>query len=250
MRNGNHGPGESLREAANTDTDAPLSSTIKIPRFPARLNLSGVEVSANILRSFEQWFKTRKISVLITTDPGPQANSQPAINACVVSIKRSALLELKKLQWFASGKGLLYGIGGADEVSEFPDLRLNVLLENSMESSIRAAVDRTAALVSRRSTVHDRVPIVAGVTLDTGTRLLTGLTVNVGCGGMAVRLHQSSELPTQLTTIWKLPGIPPLSLLATPRWNSGRVVGLQFLSHTPDALKHWISSYSARLISG
>jgi hypothetical protein len=249
LRTGNHGTNESVRESGDTNAEATLSSTIKIPRFPARLNLSGVEVSATILRSFEQWFKTRKISVS-TTDPSRQANSQPAINACVVSIKRSALLELRKLQWFATGEGLLYGIGDADEVSEFPDLRLNVLLENSMESSIRAAVDRTAALVSRRSTVHDRVPIVAGVTIDTATRLLTGLTVNVGCGGMAVRLHQSSELPRQLTTIWKLPGIPPLSLLATPRWNSGRVVGLQFVSHTPDALKHWISTYSARLISG
>lgn len=225
-----------------------LSTTAK-QKSPARLNLSGIEIPLNVLRTFAQWFQTRNISVAITSAPQERVNGKGVLNACVVSVTSNTVEELNKYRWLASGKGLLYGIGDVDQVSEFPDLRLNVLLENSVESSIRAAVDSTAALVCRRSSVHDRVPIVTGVTLDTGSRLLAGVTVNVGCGGMAVRLRQTSVLPRQLTAIWKLPGMLPLSLLATPRWNSGRVVGLQFVSKTPQLLKRWIATYSSRLFS-
>jgi hypothetical protein len=64
---------------------------------------------------------------------------------------------------------------------------------------------------------------------------------------MAVRLRQMIELPQRIRLIWSLHDTDSISLDATPRWNSGRMVGLQYLSAAPNLLERWIRTYSNRL---
>jgi hypothetical protein len=62
-----------------------------------------------------------------------------------------------------------------------------------------------------------------------------------------VRLRRVTELPQRLRLSWTLQGTGSIALDATPRWNSGRMVGLQYLSPAPNVLKRWIRTYSNRL---
>jgi PilZ domain len=197
------------------------------------------------MRAFASSFEAWAISVIV--NPTNQQPQFSGVNACVVALDSSALERLTALPYVGQGRALIYGIGSERKVCNFPDMRLHVLLDDCTEGSIHAAVNKTAPYVRRRATLHDRVPIVTAVSLDTGTVSLNGLTVNVGCGGMAIRLRRAADLPVRVRLTWTLNGFDEISLEATPRWNSGRMVGLQYVSTAPDVLKRWIRNYSAHL---
>lgn len=216
-------------------------------RHPRALRLFGIEVSADKIQKFASYFEQRNISVTIgSCDPKLTDNGE-FVNACAVAINHTAIAALKTFPQVVDGRGLIFGVGSEQQILGVPDLGINVLLEQCADTEIRAAVDKTVPLICRRVTLSDRIPIVTRVTLDTGTVTLNGLTVNVGCGGMAVRLRRTIELPQRVRLTWSLHDTDSISLDATPRWNSGRMVGLQYLSPTPNLLKKWIRTYSNRL---
>jgi hypothetical protein len=224
-----------------------LSSLAADKQHRRALRLFGIEVSADRLSKFASYFEQRHIPVTMGSSDAALAHNGEFVNACAVAINPKAIAALKAFPQFVNGRGLTFGIGSEQQMLGFPDLGINVLLEQCAETEIRAAVDKTALLICRRVTQNDRIPIVTRVTLDTGTVSLNGLTVNVGCGGMAVRLRQMIELPQRIRLIWSLHDTDSISLDATPRWNSGRMVGLQYLSAAPNLLQRWIRTYSNRL---
>jgi len=204
-------------------------------------------VSGDKILKFASYFEQRNISVTIGSSDTKLAPRGAFVNACAVAINHTAIAALKTFPQIAGGRGLIFGVGSEQEMLGFPDLGINVLLEQCVDTEIRAAVDKTTPLICRRVTLSDRIPIVTRVTLDTGTVSLNGLTVNVGSGGMAVRLRRTIELPQRVRLTWRLHDTDSISLDATPRWNSGRMVGLQYLSTAPKLLKRWIRTYSNRL---
>jgi hypothetical protein len=208
------------------------------------LRLFGIEVSADKIQKFASYFEQRNISVTITSSDSELTHNGEFVNACAVAINQKAIAALKAFPQFVDGRGLIFGVGSEQQILGLPDLRINVLLEQCADTEIRAAVDKTAPLIFRRVTLRDRIPIVTRVTLDTGTIALNGLTVNVGCGGMAVRLRRTIELPQRIRLTWSLHDADPISLEAAPRWHSGRMVGLQYVSTPPNILKKWIRTYS------
>lgn len=210
-----------------------------------QLRLIGIDISSEILHSFASCFEQRNISVRIDS-PG-KSRQQEFVSACAVAINGEAIARLKSIPPFADDRGLTFGIGSEQKMLTFPDLSVNVLLDDCTESTIRAAIDKTAPLLGRPMTPHDRIPIVTRMNLDTESVSLNGLTLNVGHGGMAVRLRRAMDLPQRVRITCSLPGANPISLDATPRWHSGRTVGLQYVSAPPDVLKKWLGTYSARL---
>lgn len=207
------------------------------------LKLTGFEIPSDELRRFACCFENHNIAVIAES----RLKKTELVNACVVALKLEAVKAMRDMMDAAQGHGLIFGVGSEYQLLSFPDLRLNALLDECTESAIRAAVDKTAPFVRGSATAHDRIPFVTAAKVDIGTVSLNGFTLNLGCGGMAMRLRRDADLPATVRVKWSLPGIDSLSIDATPRWNSGRTVGLQYVSTAPAVLLNWIRSYSARL---
>jgi PilZ domain-containing protein len=247
---GNQGNGRTSTATADPGaaSDRHHSSSLSADEQHRRaLRLFGIEVSTHKIRKFANYFEQRNISVTIGSSDTGQTQNGEFVNACAVAINHTAIGALKTFPQVFGGHGLIFGVGSEQQMLGFPDLGINVLLEQCVDTEIRAAVEKTAPLICHRLTLNDRIPLVTRVTLDTGTVSLIGLTVNVGCGGMAVRLRRTIELPQRVRLTWSLHDRDSISLDATPRWNSGRLIGLQYLSAPSNLLKKWIRTYSTRL---
>ncbi|HWC16331.1 MAG TPA: PilZ domain-containing protein [Terriglobales bacterium] len=154
---------------------------------------------------------------------------------------------MRTVRTIADRHTLTFGVGTEYQLLSIPDLQLNALIDECTEMAIRTVVAKTAPFIRGSATLQDRIPLVTAAKVDTGSVSLNGFTLNLGSGGMAVRLRRDADLPATVRITCSLPGIDSISLDATPRWNSGRTVGLQYASTAPAMLMNWIRNYSARL---
>lgn len=229
------------------DDSAKGTAAVDKERFTPLLRLVGLEIPEPALRAFARSFEKHEITVVIDSPASEAANGPGFVKACAVALSGNGMKALKRFPEFAAGHGLTFGIGSESQVLSFRDLQLSVLIDECTETTIRAAVDKTAPFLRRDATMYDRIPLATAASLDTGTVSLNAFTVNVGCGGMAVRLRRAADLPARVRVAWTLPGSNPISLDATPRWTSGRTVGLQYVTTAPAPLNDWIRTYSSRL---
>jgi PilZ domain-containing protein len=207
--------------------------------------LAGFKVDRKLLLNFADSFKRLNASILTVHLQSGQGGDCREINACVLPLGKTAVAWLKKAPWFLPRRTVVYGIGGAREATRFVALGINALLETSSDASIRAAVEATQSLLSHGIGECGRVPIVTLVRIDAQGRTLTGITKNVGYGGMAVRLFRNVALPQEITVNFVLPYARSFSLAASPSWYSGRLVGLRFQpSVQEEALRRWVHDYS------
>jgi hypothetical protein len=215
-----------------------------------RFTLAGLQVSRKLLVGFADSFERLNTSILTVHLRSGKGDDYHEINACVLPLGETAVAWLKKSPWFLPRRTVVYGIGGAKEAARFVGLGINALLEASNDTSIRAAVEATQSLLSRGIGVCGRVPIATLVRINAG-RTLTGITKNVGYGGMAVRLLRNAALPEEIKVTFVLPYASPFALVASPRWYSGRLVGLRFQpSVQEEALRRWVQDYALLGCSG
>jgi hypothetical protein len=213
--------------------------------------LAGFHVSRKLLAGFADSFERLNASILTVHLRSGKNDHSHQINACVLPLGETAISWLKKSSWFLPRRTIVYGIGGKKEAERFVALGINALLETSTDSSIRAAVEATQSLLSRGIGVCGRVPIATLVRIDAQGRPVTGITKNVGYGGMAVRLLRNVALPHEITVNFILPYAGSFSLAASPRWYSGRLAGLRFQpSVQEETLRRWVQEYSLLGCSG
>jgi hypothetical protein len=206
--------------------------------------LAGLKVERKLLVGFADSFESLNTSIL-TVHLRSGQNPKSEINACVLPLGETPVAWLIKSPWFLPRRTVVYGIGGAREAIRFVAVGINALLETSSDASIRAAVEATQSLLSRGIGECGRVPIATLVRIEALGRALTGITKNVGYGGMAVRLFRNVSLPQEITVTFVLPYAGSFSLEASPRWYSGRLVGLRFqTSVQEEALRLWVRDYS------
>jgi hypothetical protein len=210
-----------------------------------QFTLAGLKVDPKLLAGFADSFERLNANILtVHLRPG-QTDAYREINACVLPLGETAVEKLRKSPWFMPRWTVVYGIGGAKEAARFVELGINALLETGSDASIRAAVEATQSLLSRGVGACGRVPIATLVRIDAEGRTLTGITKNVGYGGMAVRLFRNAPLPQEIGVHFVLPYAGSFSVEASPRWYSGRLVGLRFQpSVQEDALRRWVHDYS------
>jgi hypothetical protein len=208
--------------------------------------LAGVQVDRKVLASFADAFERFHARILTVYIPaGGGSGKHRPINACVLPLNDTAVEWLHESSWFLPRQTVVYGIGGVTEVKRFGALGINALLESSSDASIRAAVDATQSLLCRGIGACGRVPLATLVRIEAQRRTWTGITKNIGYGGMAVRLLRNTTLPHEITLNVILPYAGSLSLVASPRWYSGRLVGLRFRSTGQEkALRQWVHNYS------
>lgn len=219
-------------------------TSTRIPKN-RQFTLAGFKVDPKLLVGFAESFERFNANIL-TVHLGPgQSNRAREINACVLPLAGTAVAGLQNSPWFVPRRTVVYGIGGTKEATRFVELGINALLETGSDSSISAAVEATQSLLSRGVGACGRVPIATLVTIDAGGRTLTGITKNVGYGGMAVRLLRNADLPKDIEVHFILPYGGSFSLVASPRWYSGRLVGLRFQpSLQEEVLKRWVKDHA------
>jgi hypothetical protein len=239
--------GFSLVGVNRIDTDFVQHCEGNATRMPKnhQFTLAGFKVDRKLLVGFADSFERLNASILTVHLRSGQSGDFREINACVLPLGETAVAWLKKSPWFLPRRTVVYGIGGAREATRFVALGINALLETCSDASIRAAVEATQSLFSRGIGQCGRVPIATLVRIEAQGRTLTGITKNVGYGGMAVRLFRNVALPQEITLNFVLPYASSFSLAASPRWYSGRVVGLRFQpSAQEEALRRWVRDYS------
>jgi hypothetical protein len=202
-----------------------------------RFTLTGLDVEHGLLVRFADSFQKLNASVqTVHLAPGENGNNHQ-INACLVHLTRAAVLRLKRSPWFQPCRTLIYGFGGASEVAQFAGL------DGDSDASIRSAVEATKSILSVGE--RGRVPIATLVKIDAEGKTLTGITKNVGAGGMAVRLFRNASLPHEITVNLVLPHAGSFRVIASPQWYSGRWVGLRFRPSIEESrLKTWVENYS------
>ena len=208
-----------------------------------RFTLAGLDVDRGLLLRFADSFQKLNASVqTVHLGPGENGNNHE-INACLLHLTRAAVLRLKRSPWFQPCRTLIYGVGGASEVAQFAGLGINALLDGNSDASIRSAVEATKSILSVGE--RGRVPIATLVKIDAEGKTLTGITKNVGVGGMAVRLFRNASLPHEITVNLVLPYAGSFRVIASPHWYSGRLVGLRFRPLIEETrLKNWVKEYS------
>jgi hypothetical protein len=207
--------------------------------------LAGFKVDTKLLVDFADSFERCNANILTVHLRSGQSAHYHEINACVLPLSDTAVAGLKKSSWFVPRRTVVYGIGGAREATRFVALGINALLATSSDASIRMAVEATQSLLSRGVGECGRVPVATLVRIDAQGRTLTGITRNVGYGGMAVRLFRNAALPQEIVVNFALPYSVSFSLKASPRWYSGSLVGLRFQpSADENVLRRWVHDYS------
>ena len=209
------------------------------------LRLAGLEIDSKLLLKFAEAFKAFNLDVRPVEMQSPDTGQERAITACVLRLNQTAVSSLRRSAWFSPRRTLLYGIGDWNEAARFCDIGINALLETTTDLSFRAAVFATRSVIARGIGVYARVPMVTDVRIKAEGMAAKGITINVGQGGMAVKLSRSVSLPEEISLDFSLPGVRHVSLNACPRWYSGPLVGLRFQpSKSEKILKKWIGAYS------
>src|SRR5947209_20345719 len=162
-----------------------------------------------------------------------QRHGDRQINACVLPLRETAVAWLKQSAWFRPRRTVVYGIGGARAAKRFAGLGINALLKDGSQLSIQAAVEATHSLLLRGVGECGRVPIAIDVEINAQGRTLTGVTKNVGYGGLAVRLIRDVALPDVVNSNFTLPNARSFFLVRSLPLDSGNLAGLRIEPSSP-----------------
>jgi len=213
--------------------------------LPRTLTAIAVDVAPELLATLHQTFSRGHVELKEVTPEAAEEQGMARAQACFVPLKPNLLETLSTARWFARQRTMLYGVGTSGEVGRFASAGINALVDFADELSLKAAVDTTRNLLSRQFDECSRIPIVVPVEVETETGSVQGITRNVGCGGMAVRLHRTSSLPAVMRLVFQLPGASSMCVIAAPRWYSGSLVGLQFCpTQVASSVKRWVFQFS------
>lgn len=231
------------RQLASTSSNPSVS--VAESHREHRFTLLGFKVDRQLLADFADTFKRLNVSAVTVCMGSGQRHGDRQINACVLPLRETAVAWLKQSAWFRPRRTVVYGIGGARAAKRFAGLGINALLKDGSQHSIQAAVEATHSLLLRGVGECGRVPIAIDVEINAQGRTLTGVTKNVGYGGLAVRLIRNVALPDVVTLNFTLPYAGSFSLVASPRWYSGSLAGLRFEPSSQEpVLKQWLHDYS------
>jgi hypothetical protein len=224
----------------------PTSSVTPATASARRFTLVSLEPDSRLFVKFSECFREFNVDVHPMEARSTKKKDAQKIAGCVLPLNDSGVEWLRNSDWFTPRRTLVYGIGDVTEATRFQNLGINALLESTTDFSVRLAVLATQSVVSRGIGEYARVPIVTAVAIETEEIKLEAITRNVGKGGMAASLLRNTSLPEEVKVSFVLPDAGRFQLRASPRWYSGRVVGLKFQpSKKDDMLQKWIGEYAS-----
>lgn len=207
--------------------------------------LAGIDLERGSLSAFENCFRRFKLKVKVCYITADQKLDKTRFDGCVLRIDDRAPEILARVRSSALNRSsLAYGIGNTEAASKVAHLGLNAMVPSLEESEVLKAAEVTYLLLVRKLRRFVRVPIVTQVQIETPAQSITGLTRDIGAGGMALQIPPGVRVPGKVTVSFVLPGLAPITVPAFPCWYSGDAVGLQFAgSEDLKDVKDWVDRY-------
>jgi hypothetical protein len=144
---------------------------------------------------------------------------------------------------------ILYGIArNTREALQFSSYGINAVLDEPLEKqSVLRVARATHLLVVHELRRYVRIPMVVEASIQTGSRNLTAMTLEVSAGGMSVRCETLIPSNDMVRVEFALPGQARLAIRASVCWSRERekFYGMRFDPADPvrAQVKNWIDQY-------
>ena len=213
--------------------------------------VAGVGLDADCIAFLHDCFRQFNVHVVAMNGNPVELFHKQKFEACVLRLYDPDVEEiLSTVRGSASNRRMvIYGIArNTQEALRHSSYGINVVLDEPLErQSVLKAVRATHLLVVHELRRYVRIPVVTEVSIDTGARSLTAITMEVSAGGMSVRCQ--SPLPSVETVriAFTLPGTKKIALRAHVCWSrpNEHSYGFRF-DATDDArvnIRNWIDQY-------
>ncbi len=168
--------------------------------------------------------------------------------ACVVPLTVGAEAVLRQIRQSSHRTVVYVTCGSVGEAMRFSEFGINALFQTPVRKQEALQVVRaTHLLVLKELRRYIRVPLVCSVTLETGTELLEGSSLEISAGGMSLALKGHVAVPQTVLTKFTLPGIGKVEMRSVICWmrQEDGTAALRFDPSDPrrNAVRRWIDEY-------
>ena len=211
----------------------------------AKIALLGVDgASAAVLTECFGQFGIEAVAV-----PAHESGSVgDTYNACVVPLTAEAEAVLRDIRR-ASHWIVVYGTcGSIRESLSFSKFGINAVFQTPVTKQEALQVIRaTHLLVMKELRRYVRVPLVCGVTMQAGTEVLEGSSLEISAGGMSLTTNGPVGVPQTVLATFTLPGFGVLAVQSVFCWirHDEGTAAIRFDPSDPGRLevRRWIDEY-------
>lgn len=169
-------------------------------------------------------------------------------HACVVPLAPGAEVLLRKIRQ-VSRRTVVYGTcGSVREALKFSQFGINALFQTPVNKHEALQVVRgTHLLVQKELRRYVRVPLLCSVTLETGTDMLEGSSMEISAGGMSLAVTGHLVVPQMVLAMFALPGVGATGVKSVVCWarQEDGMAAIRFDPADPrrDVVRRWIDEY-------
>jgi hypothetical protein len=209
----------------------------------ARVGLLGVDAASTA--TLTDCFRQFGIDAL---EVDTAAEAAEGCSGCVVPLTTRTAFVLRDLRQ-ADPHTVIYGLcGSLREAVRFSEYGINAVFETPVQRQAALAVVRaTHLLVLHELRKYVRVPLIAGVELETGGETVSATSMEISAGGMALSVRSHLEAPQSVVASFELPGAATVSVRAVLCWtrDSDSSAGIRFDPGDPHraVVRRWVDEY-------
>lgn len=181
---------------------------------------------------------------------GPQETfaALDSYQACVVALDADGAAVLQKIREH-NHRIVVYGTcGSIREALRYAHLGINAVFHTpvSKQEGLRV-VRSTHLLVMHELRRYVRVPLVCGVTIETGTEVVQASTTEISAGGMSLITNSHLVVPQIVLLTIELPGTGPVAVRSIVCWtrDTESMAGIRFDPEDQRrfVVRRWIDDY-------
>ncbi|MGH9523576.1 MAG: PilZ domain-containing protein [Terriglobales bacterium] len=183
---------------------------------------------------------------VVNASEAPKITS--AYNACVVPLEAKSEHLLRDLRRATHGI-VIYGVcATVSDALPFAKYGINAVFQMPVrEREAMQVVRSTHLLLMKELRRYVRVPLVCPLTIETGTQVLHGSTLEISAGGMLLTTKASLTVPQAVLASFALPGATATSIRSIVCWTRDDE-GTAAIRFDPGdtrraAVRQWIDDY-------
>jgi len=228
-----------------------MSTTEASVANKVRARIASLHLDAPTNAMLQECFRQFDVQiVLITGDPMPLLSKQK-FEACILRLyDPDAEKVLSGTRNSSSNRRIiLYGIArNTREALRYSSYGINAVFDEPLEKqSVLRVARATHLLVLHEWRRYVRIPVVVEAAIQSGTKHLLAMTLEVSAGGMSVRCESPISSTDLVRVEFVLPGQPKLAIRASVCWSreSEQLYGMRFDAADPARadVRNWIDRY-------
>lgn len=175
-------------------------------------------------------------------------NVPDTYNACVLPLNGDSEPALRAIRT-VDHRIVVYGTcGSVRDALKYSDYGINAVFHTPVAKQEALQIVRsTHLLVLKELRRYVRVPLLCGVTLETGAEALEGSTLEISAGGMSLVVKGHVGVPQGVLARFTLPGRTPAEVRSVVCWTRPEegTAAIRFDPSDPERLvvRRWIDEY-------